>query len=176
MKNPWQSRQTKTFWRSQSIFRFGLRWHLFAKNYMTFYCAVDPGLSLFFLKIILCCPGAASIYDRRGTPTCPFPVTCPPTWESGKNLSSVHKWCFQISITNPDASHWNNRLLIVQVAFTDAGTNRVASTLICSPDGHSSVELAAGLKCPLRGASVNIEARLHPREHVAHLRFAAARR
>lgn len=26
-----------------------------------------------------------------------------------------------------------NRLLIVQVGFTDAGTNRVASTLICSP-------------------------------------------
>lgn len=39
----------------------------------------------------------------------------------------------------------------------------------------ASVELATGLECPLGGAAVNVEAGLHPRKHVAHLRFAAAR-
>lgn len=38
-----------------------------------------------------------------------------------------------------------------------------------------SVELATGFKCPLRGAAVNFQARLHPGKNVAHLGFAAAR-
>jgi len=53
------------------------------------------------------------------------------------------------------------------VALTKAST---------SSSTRSSVELATSFKCPLRGPSVNVEARLHPRENVAHLRFAAARR
>lgn len=43
------------------------------------------------------------------------------------------------------------------------------------PSAGASVELTACLECPLGGAAVNVETRLHPRENVAHLRFAAAR-
>lgn len=38
----------------------------------------------------------------------------------------------------------------------------------------SSVQLTTSLKCPLGGSSVNINAALQPRKHVAYLRFAAA--
>lgn len=34
--------------------------------------------------------------------------------------------------------------------------------------------MAASFECPLRGAAVNVQVRLHPCKHVAHLSFAAA--
>lgn len=89
-----------------------------------------------------------------------------------KIYRGVHKLCFQISKTTPDAIYWNTCLLIFIVyrCCDNSGFDDCIDLLFPA----SSVELATSFKCPLRGTSVNVKACLHPCKNVAHLCFAAA--
>lgn len=167
-ENPWQSRRIE----GKRNHLVELVWHLFAKTTrpptvrrsfwsLRTFCNFCSGLICFFKQkqhVYLICISAAQDAIKS-----PSPGSCPT-----REWLSVHNWCFPVSMTNPDAVNSNHLLsfwLTDAVALTDS---------LILPSFCVSVELATSFKCPLRGTSINIKARLHPCKNVAHLRFAAA--
>lgn len=104
-ENPWQSRQKKDIWRTQSF--CWLVWHLFSKNYMTSYCIFDAGLSFWSLRATSAHWNGITYSSRiriqapqgAGAPPFYFSVAHP-MWESGKisiklPTSDVFKYLWQ---------------------------------------------------------------------------------